>query len=555
MTLRPLDPRLLHRATAARFFLVAVAVVGLGTALLVLAQAWFLSQAIASVFDTHTTTVAFGSVPVLTAIFGGRGLLTWANSVLAQRASAQVKSQLRTDVAAARLVRPGDVSTTSASVATLVSTELDALDGYFAKYLPQLVLAFVVPVVMIVAVALQDWPSALTIIATIPLIPAFMILIGWSTRDQVARRFAVQNRLANHFADLVAGLPTLQVFGRARGQAHGLARTEDASRTETMTTLRIAFLSAGVLELAATLSVAIVAVTLGFRVIDGGIDLATSLFVLMLAPEAYLPIRQVGVHFHDSANGQAAADAAFALIEDAEAHAHTGIGTPASGPDVALVLDDVSFSYPDADRPALSHLSARVTPGRIVALAGPSGGGKSTALQLVMGFLSPDEGRVLVGPDDLATLDHTAWRRQLAWVGQDPGMVRGTIADNVLLGHPAAFAAQVRSALDRVGGTLLATDRLVGDDGEGLSAGERRRVAMARALLRLELGGAWLLVADEPTAGLDPATEARAVDTVRASGAAALIVSHRPAVLAMADEVITLQAPAAGALTNQEAAR
>ncbi len=332
--MRPLDPRLLHRATAARFFLVAVAVVGLATALLVLAQAWFLSQAVASVFDTHATALARSSVPVLLAIFAARGLLSWANSVLAQRASAQVKSQLRTDVAAARLARPGDTSVTSTSVSTLVSTELDALDGYFAKYLPQLVLAVVVPVVMIVAIALQDWPSALIILATIPLIPVFMILIGWTTKEQVARRFRVQNRLANHFADLVAGLPTLQVFGRARGQLKGLAATEDASRTQTMATLRIAFLSAGVLEMAATLSVAIVAVTLGFRVIDGGMDLATSLFVLMLAPEAYLPIRQVGVHFHDSANGQAAADAALAVIEDADAHAGTGTGTPASGPDV-----------------------------------------------------------------------------------------------------------------------------------------------------------------------------------------------------------------------------
>lgn len=553
--MRPLDPRLLHRATAARFFLVAVAVVGLLTALLVLAQAWFLSQAVAFVFDTHDTSLAVASVPVLVAIFAARGLLTWANAVLAQRASAQVKSQLRTDVAAARLARPGDTTITSTSVSTLVSTELDALDGYFAKYLPQLVLAVVVPVVMVAAIAWQDWPSALIILATIPLIPVFMILIGWTTREQVARRFRVQNRLANHFADLVAGLVTLQVFGRARGQVKGLAGTEDASRTQTMATLRIAFLSAGVLEMAATLSVAIVAVTLGFRVIDGGMDLATSLFVLMLAPEAYLPIRQVGVHFHDSANGQAAADAAFAVIEDAEAHADAGAGTPARVSDAALVLDDVSFSYPGADQPALSHLSVRVAPGRIVALAGPSGGGKSTALQLVMGFLTPSEGRVLVGPDDLTTLDHTAWRRQLAWVGQDPGMVRGTIADNVRLGHPGASTAQVRSALDRVGGPLLAADRPVGDDGEGLSAGERRRVAMARALLRIELGGARLLVADEPTAGLDPATEAQAVETVRGTGAAALIVSHRPAVLAMADEVITVAEPAAIVHADKEADR
>ena len=226
---------------------------------------------------------------------------------LAHRAAASVKSQLRVDIMRARLARPLDSDTSAAGLVTLVTQGLDALDGFYSKYLPQLVLAVVVPVIIGVAILTADLTSALIVALTLPLIPVFMALVGWSTEARTKRRWDLQTRLARHFADLVAGLPTLQVFGRARAQAQGLAKTEAAHRGETMATLRISFLSALVLELLATLSVAVVAVTVGFRVAFGDLDLATALFVLILAPEAYLPVRQVGVHYHDSADGMAAA--------------------------------------------------------------------------------------------------------------------------------------------------------------------------------------------------------------------------------------------------------
>ncbi|GAA2182364.1 hypothetical protein GCM10009785_21370 [Brooklawnia cerclae] len=541
----PLDKRLVQRATATRGFLVAVALTGIAGAVCVVAQAWLISRAVAGVFDTRSTDFP-GPLPGLGAwaaavlgVFAVRGVLSWLNAWLAHRASAAVKSQLRTDIMAARLARPADSSVSSSALITLVTQGLDALDGYFSKYLPQLVMAAFIPVLMVAVIAANDLQSAGIIAVTLPLIPLFMVLIGLQTRDQVRRRFRFQTRLANHFADLIAGLPTLQVFGRARAQLRGLRETEDTSRAETMKTLRITFLSSGVLELLSTLSVALVAVSVGFRVVDWDLDLATSLFILILAPEAYLPVRQVGVHFHDSADGTAAAEAAFALIE-AGSSRPGGDQPPPDLSSAAIVFDQVSVTYPGADSPALDALSFTLRPGEALVLVGRSGGGKSTALAVLMGLVPPSVGRVRVGGVDLATIDMDAWRRQLAWVGQEPGLLRGTIADNVRLGFEGASDTQVRSALDRAGGSSLDAGRLVGDDGEGLSAGERRRVALARALVRIELGGARLLVLDEPTAGLDQATEAVAVAALRDAGVGALLVTHRPALLRIADEMIAV---------------
>lgn len=543
----PLDPRLVRRARATLPFLVALCVVGVGTALLILAQAWLLAESISSVFDTHTTTGLARWAGLLAAVFAGRALLAWAQESLAHRASAAVKSQLRRDILTARLARPTDARTSSSTLITLVTTGLDALDGYYSKYLPQLVLASIVPVVLAIAIGLQDVRSLVIVIITVPLIPVFMALIGWRTEAAMKRRWQTQSRLANHFADLVAGLPTLQVFGRARAQLTGLKRTEDASRAGTMGTLRIAFLSSFALELLATLSVALMAVTIGFRVDAGGMDLRTSLFILILAPEVYLPLRQVGTLYHDAADGMAAAEEAFSLIEHGQltaGHAQT-VPSARTSP---LVVDELTYTYPDAQTPAVDGVSLRIDPGELVALAGHSGGGKTTAMNCLLGFLTPQAGSIRIGDVDLcqasaATLQ--AWREQIAYVPQTPGLIHGTVADNVRLGHGELTDAQVRQLLDRCGGQSLGLAKTVSDDAEGLSAGERRRVALARALARVELGGAGLLVLDEPTAGLDADTEQTVLDAVRASGASVLVVSHRPQVLDQADRVVTVTEVAA----------
>ncbi|WP_446721236.1 thiol reductant ABC exporter subunit CydD [Luteococcus sp. H101] len=504
--------------------------VGLVQAVTIVAQARLLADAISAVFATHRLDGLGGPrgwLAALAAVFVVRALLGWASESLAHHASARVKAGLRTDLARARLARPADPTVSSSTLATLATQGLDALDGYYSKYLPQLVLAVVVPLVVGGVIATQDVASAVIIALTLPLIPVFMALIGWTTQQQVARRWRVQTRLANHFADLVTGLATLQVFGRASGQAEGLRITEGRNRDETMKTLRVSFLSSFALELLATLSVAVVAVTVGFRVVFATMDLRTALFVLILAPEAYLPLRQVGTHYHDATDGMAAANQALEFIAAAQDPTAEPVGPPSARP--GIVLEHITLTWPGAPCPVLDDVSLGVAPGEVVALQGPSGGGKSTLLAVVMGFVAPDSGRVL-----------GARRRDLAWVSQDPGMPEESIAANIAMGAAREVSrVELRELLDLAGGPDLELDRRVGDDAEGLSAGERRRVAIARALLRLR-DGASLLVMDEPTAGLDADAEAAVIDAVRASGAGALVVSHRPAMLAMADRVVTL---------------
>ncbi len=542
----PIDPRLLRRARATRAYLVAGVAVGSATAILTLGQAWLLSRSVSDIFATGQLTTLGWAVGGLATVFGLKALLSWLNEWLAQRASAAVKSQLRRDIMTARIERPLE-STSSGGLVTLVTQGLDGLDGYFSKYLPQLLLAVTVPLIVGVAILTSDLLSAVILAITLPLIPVFMALVGWMTESITKRRWAVQTRLANHFADLVAGLPTLQVFGRARAQARGLQESEGRHRSETMRTLRVSFLSALVLELLATLSVALIAVTIGFRVVYGQLDLATALFVLILAPEAYLPVRQVGVHYHDAADGLAAVESAFALIDPAPVdlpdrpaeQAGTAAGDPSRSSAALLSVRDVTHTYPGGTGPALEPVSFDIQPGEVVALAGPSGAGKTTLLNAVMGFLAPTGGTLTSEGEPLGRLPR--WRERIAYVGQEPGLLSGTVADNVRLGYPHATDAAVVDALRRAGAGDLPADQSVGDDAEGVSAGERRRIAVARALLRVTLGRAKLLVLDEPTAGLDADTEAGLLHTLRELGVAALVVSHRPAVLAEADRVVRIE--------------
>ncbi len=547
----PIDPRLLRRARATRAYLVAGVAAGSATAVLTLGQAWLLSRSVADIFATGSLDTLTWAVGGLAVVFGLKAVLSWTNEWLAQRASAAVKSQLRRDILRARVDRPLD-ATASGGLVTLVTQGLDGLDGYFSKYLPQLLLAVTVPLIIGVAILSADLTSAIILAVTLPLIPVFLALVGWTTEAITRRRWAVQTRLANHFADLIAGLPTLQVFGRAKAQVEGLRRTEAQHRSETMRTLRVSFLSALVLELLATLSVALIAVTVGFRVVFGDLDLATALFVLILAPEAYLPVRQVGVHYHDAADGLAAVEAAFAVIDppapDATTHAGpAGSGSPVapvepgssgSHPDAVLSVRDLTHTYPGAATPALATASFDVLPGEVVALTGASGVGKTTLVNAVLGFLVPTGGSLHSRGVPLGRLPD--WRGHLAYVGQEPGLLSGTVADNVRLGFPQATDAAVADALRQAGAGTLPPQQQVGDDAEGVSAGERRRIAVARALLRVTLGRAKLLVLDEPTAGLDADTEAGLLRNLRSLGVAALVVSHRPSVLAEADRVVML---------------
>jgi ATP-binding cassette, subfamily C, bacterial CydD len=526
---RPLDPRLLRYARASRTYLALTIALGVLLAGLIVGQAGLLAHGITAVFlDGAGLADLMPTLLALAAVVAGRAAVAWAQEVAAARSSAAVKGELRNRLLAhVAALGPGRIAETGA-VAALVTRGLDALDAYFARYLPQLVLAALVPAIVLTRLLPADLVATATIALTLPLIPVFMALVGLHTEAANRRQFRLLARLAHHFLDVVAGLPTLKIFGRARAQAGTIRRVSAEQRRLTMRSLRIAFLSSLVLELLATLSVALVAVGIGLRLVGGHLDLATALLVLILAPEAYLPLRQVGANYHASAEGLAAASEAFEILQ-------MPVPEPGSAPAPGgtIVFEDVVVRY--RDREAL-RLTATVAPGEIVALTGPSGCGKSTALGVLLGFVTPDRGRITVGGVDLRTVDPDAWRARIAWVPQRPYLFAGTIRENIALGAPAG--ADAATAAREVAGFVTDLDAVVGDGGTGLSAGQRQRIAVARALLR----DAPIVLLDEPTANLDADTAAQVMAAIRrlAHGRTVILAAHRPELIALADRVVDL---------------
>jgi thiol reductant ABC exporter CydD subunit len=547
---KAVDPRLLHRARASVGYLGVCVAIGVGTALLVVAQASLLAHGIAAAFiDGADLSDLRSTMLLLALVVAGRAITVWMTEGAAHRASARVKSQLRAQLLdhAVRLGPRWLAGRRSAELATLATRGVDALDMYFAKYLPQLVLAVVVPIAVLLRMVPADLLAAVTVVLTLPLIPVFTMLIGMAAQARSRRRWRALTHLANHFLDVVVGLPTLKIFGRAKAQAAQIRRVTDDYRRETMATLRIAFMSSLVLELLASIAVALVAVGVGLRLVEGTLDLETGLLVLILAPEAYLPLRHLGTHYHASAEGLAAAEEVFSLLETP---------VPASGrradiPELRhaeLRVEGLTIRHAGRDESAPAGLHVACRPGELVALAGPSGSGKTTLLHVLLGLIRPDEGRVVVvahdGEEvDLAELDPQTWRQNVSWVAQEPYVVPGSLADNVRLGATWASDDAVAGALRDAGLGDLALDTWVGEAGAGLSVGQRRRMALARALVR----NTPVLLLDEPTAGLDSVTEEVVLATVRSratDGCMVLVVAHRPSVLAAADRIVHL-APSA----------
>jgi thiol reductant ABC exporter CydD subunit len=531
--MKPLDPRLLRRARAARVFLLGSVAIGVATGILVVVQAVLLARGIAGVVlrGDSVGRVAWW----LAAVVVARAALVWLQEVVAQRAAAAVKSTLRRQVLEHSLkLGPAWLSgERSSALTTLLTKGLDDLDPYFARYLPQLVLAATVPAGVVGWMATGDLISAGTVLVTLPLIPIFMALVGWATAAHSRRRQHALAVLAHHFADVVAGLPTLKLFGRAKAQAAAVRRVTDKHRVASMASLQLAFLSSLVLELLASISVALVAVGVGLRLVNGTLGLETALLVLILAPEAYLPLRQVGAQFHASADGVAASEEVFRVLETPPPVR----GERTDVPDLrvtSLRLHDVTVRYPDRPTPALEGFDLELWPGEVVALTGPSGTGKSTVLAALLGFVVPERGVVVAGGSAADEFKPELWRRQFAWVPQRPGLLVGNIADNVRLGRPTASDGEVRQALNAAGAAELELDTPVGEQGKLLSGGQRRRVALARALLT----EAPVLLLDEPTAGLDAEVEAAVVTSLRATGRTVLLVAHRPALIAAADRVV-----------------
>jgi thiol reductant ABC exporter CydD subunit len=542
------DRRLLQRAREARIALALDAVLGVAASLLVLAQALLLAEVAARSFEGASLHEVALPLALLSAVVFARAAAAWGFELVGRRAAGRILSRLRLDLVERRLdgrPEPAD-GAESTELATLAVTGVDALEATFARYLPQVVLAILVPVAVLAVVGSIDLTSAGIMLLTLPLVPVFMWLIGRYTEHRARERWEALELLSHHFADVVRGLPTLRAFNRSRAQAEQIDLVSDRYREATMGTLRVAFLSGAVLELAATIAVALVAVTVGVRLVDGGIGFQAGLTVLVLAPELYLPIRNVAAQFHASADGAAVAGRLLDLSEPSQVG--TGPRPRHEIPDLRTAtvrLERVSFSYPDRGRATLEELDLELAAGETVALVGPSGAGKSTVASLLLRLAEPSEGLLLADGLDVATLDPGAWRRQLAWLPQRPSLLRATVAENIRLADPTAGPECVRAAAELAGADGFVRDlpdgyeTIVGDGGRPLSAGQARRLALARVFLR----NAPLVILDEPTAHLDPASADRVADAVdRFRGhCTMLLISHQAELAARCDRTVRLE--------------
>jgi thiol reductant ABC exporter CydD subunit len=544
--LRVLDQRLVRRARGVRGLLAVDVALGVLAALLVLAQAVLLARVAARGFGGASLADLALPLGLLVAVVGARAAAAYGFEIVGRRAAVNVLSELRLELVERRLRRqPAALDgAESAEVSTAAVGGVDALETTFARYLPQVVLAVTVPIAVLVLVASIDLVSASVMLLTLPLVPLFMWLVGRYTERRAHERWQALALLSTHFLDSVRGLPTLRAFNRGETQAERIAEVSDRYRRTTMGTLRVAFLSGTVLELAATLGVALVAVIVGVRLVDGGIGLEAGLTVLVLAPELYLPLRNLAGQFHASADGLAVAERLLDLV-DVEEAASSGSASPPSAREWPVRLEGVSFAYPARPEIILDRVDLELRPGETVALVGPSGGGKSTIASLLLRLAEPTRGQVTVGTVDLAACDAGSWRAQIAWVPQHPTIFRGTVAENIRLGDASADDAQVRAAAELAGAAAV-IDRLpdgyetvVGEGGRTLSAGELQRIALARAFLR----DAALMVLDEPTANLDPANAAVVGDAVQRlrAGRTVLLIAHRPELAALADRVVHLR--------------
>ncbi|CAL9595282.1 ATP-binding_permease protein CydD [Streptomyces sp. enrichment culture] len=528
-------------------------------------QALALARLLGDTFTGRGPTAA--AVAWVAVAVAARGLAGWLRAAAAQRAAAGIKLELRTRLLRAAARRSGydAQDRRTGEISTLLTRGLDALDAYLVGYLPQILVAALVPPAVLAAMLLHDPLGATILLVTLPLIPVFGALVGLHTRDATARQWAALAQLGGHFLDALRGLPTLRTFGRAEAQEDIVAGVADSHRRATMRTLRITFLSTLVLDTVATLSLALIAVPVGLRLLHGSLDLTTALTVLLLAPEAYLPLRALGSQFHAGTEGTATAREAFALL-DAEGGNAEGTGNAGStgaagaakcpeGP-VRIRFENVTVRLPGRPRPVLHQVSFTVEPGERVALTGPSGAGKSTLLAVLLGLVRPDEGRVLVGGQDLASLDPDAWRRSIGWVPQRPYLFDRGVADNIRLGDPDATdedvvrAARAAAAHDFVAALPDGYATRLGARGTGLSAGQRQRIALARAFLR----DAPLVLLDEPTAGLDADSESAvlAAGERLMTGRTVLVVAHRARLLDGADRRLDVRD---GAVREREVAR
>jgi ATP-binding cassette subfamily C protein CydD len=547
-----------QRPLAARWLRMAIGL-GLSNGLLLIAQAWLLARVIDQVAfaGAGLDAVQRWLWPLL-GLFLLRALIAWASEQTAFRAAARVKSELRDRVyrhiqAAGPKWLAGE---RSGALAEDLIKGIESLEAYYARYLPAMSLTTLVPLAILLVVIPVDWLSGLVMLITAPLIPFFMVLIGRGVERLNQHQWRNLARMGAHFLDVIQGLTTLKLFNASRREAALIARISDDYRRSTMEVLRVAFLTSAVLEFFATVGIAIIAVFIGFRLFQLDLPLPdliappeisffSGFFILLLAPEFYLPLRNLGSHYHGRMEAIAAAERlerilATPLLSTPPAPRRL----PADAP-LAVRLEAVEFAY-EPGRPALAGVDLSIEPEQRVAVVGPSGAGKTTLASLLLGFVRPDAGRILVDGVDLAELDLEDWRARLAWLPQSPRLFQGSVLENIRLGAPDADLDAVRQAAERARAADFIErlpqgyDTPIGERGAGLSGGQVQRIALARAFVR----DARLVVLDEATANLDPASEAQvqaAVDEL-AQGRSLLVIAHRLATVRSADRIIVLDA-------------
>jgi thiol reductant ABC exporter CydD subunit len=547
--------RLIGASRAARAHLATTVALGLIAAALVVAQATLLAHVVTRVFlEGATLPDVAPSLWWLGGVSLGRGLVAAGFESAGRYGAARVMAGLRERlVRQLLLARPGALQDEhTGELAAAAVQGVDSLEAYFARYLPQVVLSALVPPAILLWVLPRNWEAAAILAVTVPLVPVFMVLIGKLAAHRARRRWRTLTILSARFLDLVSGLETLRAFGRAEAGARAIGEAGERHRRETMATLRIGFLSALVLELAATLGTALVAVTVGVQLAAGSLELEAGLCVLLLAPELYAPLRDLGSQFHAGADGLAAAERILELLDEPAAVTVRAPATDAPDPAHAAVsMTDVRFSYPGRG-PVLNGVTLTLAPGGMTALVGPSGSGKTTLARLLLRLADPESGSVACGGVDLRRVEPPAWRRRVAWVPQRCTIFAASVADNVRLARPDASDDEVAGALDAAGAgpaiTALAGTP-IGDGGRRLSAGQVRRIALARAFL----SHSPLVILDEPTAHLDAESAATIEAAIArlAEGRTVLLITHRRELAARADVLLELRD---GRLARMEAA-
>ncbi|MFO8155690.1 MAG: thiol reductant ABC exporter subunit CydD [Pseudomonadota bacterium] len=543
-----------EQTTPARAPLVLATVAGVVAGLLTIAQAGILAWLLAGfLVEARPTPALVPTLGLLLTVVAARALTGWLRDVAGLRAADRIIGTLRERLFD-RLAARGPVHLAEHPPGRLAAAhveQLQALEGYYARFLPQTWLAVVVPLAIGAAVLLLDWLAAALLLLSAPLIPAFMAIIGMGAEQISQSQQAAVARASGHFLDRVRGLTTLRLFDHAEASAAEVEAVADDYRQRTLRTLRVAFLSSAVLEFFAAVAVAVVAIYIGFALLGyvtfgpaGELELFTGLFVLLLAPEFFMPLRQLASHYHDRADAVGAAAELHPLFggETVGRSATTtgpGSGVHASAPMVEL--SGVTVDYPDGRR-GLEGVDLRVSPGERVVLAGPSGGGKSTLLALLAGFVALAGGRLHIGESDGADVD------AVAWMGQRTHLFSTTLRENIRLGRPDADDAAVDEVAERAGVAEMAMalpeglETAVGEGGVPLSGGQAQRVALARTLLK----GAPVLLLDEPTAGLDPEGEAGLVAalerTLSSTGATVIIATHHPRLRELGRRVVRVEA-------------